>query len=273
MAAHAAGDLVSLDAPLSDDESLSDEQIQALLQGAEDRLRQNSSLQPKRPRPGESMTLPTVNLNTTIQPCIDFTKGAAARVNPLYVPKQKDQDLAGRIRAIESESTRKQRLKQVCSTVKCLFPCCLPPLPLPPSTNSAQQAGADNQPAGKGSHSWPRLVPPPANQPHARSEARPPAPAAQVRAGSQAPLQEAAGRRCTRGRAAALLAGRDARRGARRVLQRAAAQQAARQDHGRRGLGRRGCESPLPECVRRRAGGQDEREEGGLQGSQSEEVG
>jgi hypothetical protein len=112
MAAHAAEDPVSLGIPLSDDGSLCDEQIQALLRGAEDRLRQNSSLQPK-PLTQEPTTLPTFNVNTIIQPCIGFTKGAA-RVDPLYVRKQQGQNLAERIRTVETHSARKQRLKQVC---------------------------------------------------------------------------------------------------------------------------------------------------------------
>jgi hypothetical protein len=112
MAAHAAGDPVSLGVPLSDDESLCDEQIQALLRGAEGRLRQNSSLQPK-PLTRESTTLPTFNIDTIIQPCIGFAKGTA-RVDPLYLRKQQDQDLTERIRTVETHSARKQRLKQVC---------------------------------------------------------------------------------------------------------------------------------------------------------------
>jgi hypothetical protein len=112
MAPHAAGDPVSLNALLSDDESLCDEQIQALLRGAEGRLRQNSSLQPK-PLTRESTALPTFNVDTIIQPCINFTKGAA-RVDPLYLRKQQNQDLAERIRTVETHSARKQRLKQVC---------------------------------------------------------------------------------------------------------------------------------------------------------------
>jgi hypothetical protein len=112
MAAHAARDPVSLSVPLSDDESLCDEQIQALLRGAEGRLRQNSSLQPK-PLAQKSTTLPTFNVDTIIQPCIGFTKGAA-RVDPLYLRKQQDQDLAGRVKTVETNSARKQRLKQVC---------------------------------------------------------------------------------------------------------------------------------------------------------------
>jgi hypothetical protein len=112
MAAHAAGDLVSLGIPLPDDESLSDEQIQALLQGAEGRLRRNSSLQPKPPTQ-ESTTLPTFNVDASLQPCINFNKGAA-RVDPLYLQKQQDRGLAARIRTVETDSARKQRLKQVC---------------------------------------------------------------------------------------------------------------------------------------------------------------
>jgi hypothetical protein len=112
MAAHAAGDPDSLGVPLSDDESLSDEQIQALLRGAEGRLRQNSSPQPK-PLTQESTALSTFNVDTIIQPCISFTKGAA-RVDPLYLRKQQGQDLAERIRTVETHSARKQRLKQVC---------------------------------------------------------------------------------------------------------------------------------------------------------------
>jgi hypothetical protein len=112
MAAHATADFVSLDAPMSDDESLSDEQIQTLLREAEGRLRQNPSLQPK-PFNQESTTLPAVNVDSSIQPCIDFTKGAA-RVDPLYLRKQQNQDLAERIRTVETDSARKQRLKQVC---------------------------------------------------------------------------------------------------------------------------------------------------------------
>jgi hypothetical protein len=112
MAAHAAGDPVSLGVPLSDDESLCDEQIQALLCGAEGRLRQNLSLQSK-PVTQELMALPTFNVDTIIQPCINFTKGAA-RVDPLYLRKQQDHDLAERIRTVETRSARKQQLKQVC---------------------------------------------------------------------------------------------------------------------------------------------------------------
>jgi hypothetical protein len=112
MAAHAARDPVSLGVSLSDDESLSDEQIKTLLRDAEGRLRQNSSLQPK-PLTRESMTLPTFNIDTTIQPYIGVTKGAA-RVDPSYLRKQQDQNLAERIRTVETHSARKQRLKQVC---------------------------------------------------------------------------------------------------------------------------------------------------------------
>lgn len=112
MAAHAAGDPDSLGVPLSDDEGLSEEQIQALLREAEGRLRQNSALQPK-PLTQESTALPTFNVDTIIQPCISFTKGAA-RVDPLYLRKQQGQDLAERIRTVETHGARKQRLKQVC---------------------------------------------------------------------------------------------------------------------------------------------------------------
>jgi hypothetical protein len=112
MAAHAAGDPASLSDPLSDDESLCDEQIQALLRGAQGRLRRNSSLQPKL-LTQKSTTLPTFNIDTIIQPCIGFIKGAA-RVDPLYLRKQQDRDLAERIRTVDTHSARKQRLKQVC---------------------------------------------------------------------------------------------------------------------------------------------------------------
>lgn len=111
MAAHAAGDNISLEAPLLDEENLSDEQIQALLQGAEDRLRQNSSLQPKPLT--QASTIPTFNVDATIRPCIDLTKGSA-RVDPLYLRKQQDRGLAERIRTVEPDGSKKQRLKQVC---------------------------------------------------------------------------------------------------------------------------------------------------------------
>lgn len=107
MAAHAAGDSVSLDAPLFDDGILSDEQIQTLLQEAEDRLRQNESSQPS------PLTIPKFNADTTIKPCINITEDAA-RVDPLYLRKQRDQRFVERIRTVAPRSSRKERLLHVC---------------------------------------------------------------------------------------------------------------------------------------------------------------
>jgi hypothetical protein len=126
MAAHTDEDPNSLSAPLSDDESLCDEQIQALLRGAEGRLRQNSSVQLE-PFSQESPILPPLNANTTVQPCIGFTNGAA-QVDPLYLRKQQGQDLRERVRMVEPLSARKERLKQVCTTI---YPPILPFSALP----------------------------------------------------------------------------------------------------------------------------------------------
>ncbi|KAI9744299.1 MAG: hypothetical protein M1818_002451 [Claussenomyces sp. TS43310] len=112
MAALTTGDATPSDPQFSDDESLTDEQIQTLLRRAESRLRQSESSLSEPPQASSSLStsLPKLNVGS-LQPSIDLAKGVA-RVDPSYLRKQQDHGLAGQVRTVEPESVRKQRLKQ-----------------------------------------------------------------------------------------------------------------------------------------------------------------
>lgn len=111
---------------VEEEEDLSDDQIQALLKEAEERLRLQSSLSR-----GQSQNSTEENIKTNIphldtrtdsslKPCLKLTKGAA-QVDSDYVRKQADpQGNAAQIKSLETASAKKQRLKEV-SLMRLLF--------------------------------------------------------------------------------------------------------------------------------------------------------
>lgn len=102
---------------INHEEDLSDEQINALLQGAEDRLRQQVS----RPASRNITTLPTLKAaSNSTKPCIIYS-GGKATVDPAYIAQQHGSTVIDHSKMVETTEAKKQRIKEVRSLLTMLF--------------------------------------------------------------------------------------------------------------------------------------------------------